>query len=174
MESNLVRDKGRKVKLFTSTAFSTHANGADFFVEPMSFNTGAVLSTLDPSLRLVSKERARKGAKIFLNKTQTVEQHYVRTRVATTDAAAFLAELVATSDLVAVKLDIESFEYTLLPHLLLTRPQALCGVQLLAVEWHEDALSELGGMAPQHRGKRDHLSWIMRQPPCNMTLLEWH
>ena len=39
--------------------------------------------------------------------------------------------------LIAVKIDIEGFEYTLLHHLLKTKPEALCSIDLLAVEWHD-------------------------------------
>lgn len=121
-----LRRRGHHVKLYTSTVFSTHGGEADFFVEPARFHTGAVLSTLDPSLKLVSKVQPRKGARILLNTSETVRRHYQRTRVKSTDAAAFLSALAEASDFVAMKLDIESFEYTLLPHLILTNPQRLC------------------------------------------------
>ena len=66
-----------------------------------------------------------------------------------------------------LKVDVESFEFRLLPHLLLTRPRALCAVELLVIEWHE-------WMNKQHEGISGALSWLMRQPECNMTVESWH
>jgi len=64
-------------------------------------------------------------------------------------------------------LDIEAFEYRLLPHLLLSSPQTLCAVSLLVIEWHEK-------INARYEGKGDSLEWLLRQPECNMTVMRWH
>jgi len=152
------------VKFFTSTAFSTHAENVQFFAEPASSGTGQTISTLDPRMLLMSVT----NGKWKRNESAIVKDHYHKIQVAAVDAGSFLSELLGASGFIALKLDIEAFEYTLLPHLLLTRPQTLCALNVLMIEWHEF------WQAPHHRGKMAHITWMMRQPWCNVTLLSWH
>ena len=67
----------------------------------------------------------------------------------------------------AVKVDVEGYEYELLSHVLLTRPQSLCELDLLAVEWHE------GTRLPMHRGHRAHLEWMLDQRPCRVQVVPY-
>ena len=97
----------------------------------------------------------------------TVAAHFRKIRVRSTDARVFLSAVFHASSFVALKLDIEAGEYTLLPHLLLTDPQVLCGLDVLAIEWHES-------IAKKHRGGREHVRWLMRRPECPASLFEWH
>ena len=57
------------------------------------------------------------------NYTTSVKDHYQRVNVSTVDAGAFLTSLAKWSGFVGVKIDVEGFEYRLLPHLLLTVPR---------------------------------------------------
>ena len=119
-----LREDGRPVRLFTETAFSTSSEGADVFVEPAKFGTGQQVSTLDPHVNLVTRQKGvncSSGAdstpgvhgrlhcgKWMVNKSTTAESHYVKTRVASIDGGEFLAELVRASGFVALKVGVES------------------------------------------------------------------
>ena len=171
-----LRADGVRVKLFTETAFSTHGSGEDFFVEPKKFGTGQVASSLVPRNNLVRRLKGKNCStatqgvhcgKWVTEKGTTVASFYRKRRVASVDGAEFLRAVRRWSDFVAVKLDVESFEFRLLPHLLLGRPRSLCGgVDLLAVEWHE-------WLNPEYQNRAEPLSWLMRQPECNVTVASW-
>ena len=92
---------------------------------------------------------------------------YKRETVASTDAGAFLSALHAHSDFVSLKLDIEGFEYQLLPHLMMHAPRALCGLGVMAAEWHES-------MVPKYTGTTTHLNWFLTHAECNVTVIDWH
>jgi hypothetical protein len=86
--------------------------------------------------------------------------------VRSVDARRFLEELRAFSGLVAMKLDVEGYEYQLLEHLLST--SSLCGrLELLLVEWHE----HLFGNAT--RGASERLSQRLEGHKCGVPTLAW-
>ena len=163
LESQL-RGQGIRARLFRSMAFSTGSEGADFLVEPFEYRTGAVSSTMESNNVLAYQNEMGHWKTNF---TTSVSDHYKRVRVNSMDAGQFLAAVVKDSDFVGVKLDVEGFEYRLLPQLLLTVPRVLCAIELLAIEWHEH-------IARQYRGGRDHIRWLMRRPECSASLIEWH
>jgi len=138
-----LRTAGVRAKLFVSTAFSTHAGGADFFVEPATWSERSIAaldknahalgssdhsavahgSTLDPDKPLHVEVRGggRRGehnhTRYMHVMDKRVHSYYARTHVATIDAAAFLSEILNASDWVAAKIDVEQYEYTLVrPH----------------------------------------------------------
>ena len=39
--------------------------------------------------------------------------------------------------------------------------------QVMALEWHEN-------MVPKHTGATPHLTYMMTNPFCNITMLGWH
>lgn len=104
------------------------------------------------------------------NNNVTVTERYRKRVVPSVDAAVFLADLAASSDFVALKLDVEGFEFTLLPTLL--RPEAhpkrhVCALDVLATEWHERM------MPAAHAGATARLHDQLRGPGCNVTSLVW-
>ena len=161
----LLRSKGIHVRLFTSTAFSTNDRGATFYVEPERFNTSAVGSTLDGTKPLTFKDAKHRW---HTDLNASVKDHYTPTHVRTVNAANFLAALVNASDFVALKLDIEGFEYTLLPNLIYNAPAAMCRLSLLATEWHMKP-GDLYRQTERYLIK----SYLQRGPNCNVTLLDW-
>ena len=97
----------------------------------------------------------------------SVAARYQRRTVQSYNASAFLADLAAGSAFVALKLDIEGFEFTLLKHLLEHSPRALCALEILAVEWHEH-------MVPKFAGHTAPLLRSLQHEQCNVTTLRWH
>ena len=162
-----LRHAGVCIELFTSTAFSTSDGHATFYVQPASLNLSAVGSTLDARKPVVTA-----GRRARLNLTGPLE--YEPHRVATRDAAAFLQSLPHSNatgggPFVALKLDVEGFEYTLLPHLLNSSAaaRALCALGAIAIEWHN------GMILPSHAAMTAPLQAQLRQPPCSLVLVPW-
>jgi len=186
METQL-RRQGLKVQLFASTAFGTSSQNVTFFVEPAGpeGSTGSSLDGSKPLTSLTQKVSAQRGARRaarrlalptqsasskpawYTNLSTEIREHYVETTVQSVDAAAFLARMHAASAFVAVKIDIEGYEYTLLKQLLLTAPSVVCRLKLLVIEWHER-------MMPAHAGEAAHLIWLMEQAECGVQLLAMH
>jgi hypothetical protein len=166
METQLRRE-GRKVQLFASTAFGTSSQNVTFFVQPAG-PEGSTGSSLDGSKPLTSVIRRTTSKPVwYTNLSTEIREHYVETTVQSVDAAAFLARMHAASAFVAVKIDIEGYEYTLLKQLLLTAPSVVCRLKLLVIEWHERKM-------PAHAGEAAHLIWLMKQAECGVQLLAWH
>ena len=149
--------------MFSGTAFNTPAAEAvPFYVEPESTHTGAVGSTLDGSKNLATLQ----GTRWHHHRNAPVGSRYAPAMVRAVDAGAFLGELARSTDFVAAKFDVEGFEYTLLPHLIRHSADALCALQVLAIEWHD-------ALMPKHHGETGTLSWFMRHAVCNITVLHW-
>ena len=160
-----MRSAGKRVRLFTGTAFNTHDQPTTFLVDRNARMTSegvATGSTLEGDMMLTFMD---KDGKWRHNPNKTVAERYKRETVRSIDASAFLSAVLAASDWVGMKLDIEGFEYALLPHLLVQSPRALCGLKVLAIEWHP---------VPKQSGANEHLSWLLQQPACNVTLVTWH
>jgi len=161
-----LRAEERRVKLFTSTAFNVHSDPTEFLVEPRSSRSGNTGSTLEKEKRFAFIDRSGMWRQ-NVHKNVSVTERYRTVHVPSIDAAEFLADLTASSDFIALKLDIEGFEFTLLPYLLLTNPRALCALSVMAVEWHER-------MVPKYHGVVAHLHYMMTHSFCNVTTLGWH
>ena len=65
----------------------------------------------------------------------------------------------------AIKIDVEGFEYKLLPHLLQTNRDAACALSVAAIEWH-------GRMMPTGTAPTGKVKWRLAKQ-CNTTLLDW-
>ena len=65
-----------------------------------------------------------------------------------------------------LKMDIEGFEYTLLPYLL--RRRAIAPVHVLAVEWHEKT------GAPAYQGRTWALMKALGKPGNGTVVLPWN
>jgi len=79
--------------------------------------------------------------------------------------------LAASSDLVALKLDVEGYEFRLLKHMLLTTPRQLCGkVDVMAIEWHGGHLLKTRTVP---NNTQDVLSWLLNDPLCNVSVVKW-
>ena len=90
----------------------------------------------------------------------------------TRDAGPFFQQLVALSDTVAVKMDIEGSEYHVLRHLLLTQPRALCRLSVLVVEWHEQIMTASESLP---RNLSSAFQWLLsKQQACNVGFITWH
>ena len=83
-----------------------------------------------------------------------------------------MCEVAARSDFVAVKLDVEAFEFSLLPWLILKHPAQLARLSFLAVEWHEYLLvGERRKQVPV--GAEKALDWLLSGPLFNITNINW-
>ena len=158
-----LRKQGRPVKLFTSTAFNVNNETTTFLVEPKHGHSGNTGGTLERDKKMVFVDKSGVWRH---NNNVSVSERYHRQTVKSISAGPFLADLAASSDFLAMKMDIEGFEYTILPHLLLTQPRALCAVDVMAIEWHER-------MVPKFAGASHHLGFMMRHADCGTTLLDW-
>lgn len=96
-----------------------------------------------------------------------VKERYVATEVTSVDAAAFLEAQLAASAFVAIKIDVEGYEYTLLPWLYQHNASLLCRLNLVVIEWHER-------MMPAHRGETNRLTRLMESPSCRLPVVPWH
>ena len=161
-----LRAKGTLVKLFTSTAFSTGDGMARLFVQPTAHDVDAAGSTLEGSKGLSYHDPDHPSQWQFKPRSP-VRMHYNATPVPSVDAGRFLAALRAASSFVAIKIDVEGFEFSLLAHLLASARSVVCGLDLLAVEWHE-------WRVPNHKGHTAELMREMQPPLCNVTLFSWH
>ena len=98
-----------------------------------------------------------------VNYSESAATKYKKQHVASADAGHFLNSIREWSQTVAVKLDVEGFEYTLLPHLLQGSRSVICSLDLLVVEWHR------------------HVAWHttsnitkeLQNPSCNVSVLHW-
>ena len=159
-----LRDAGRPVKLFTRTAFNINDQPAEFLVEPPHSRSGNTGSTLekDKGSHFIDKS----GQWRHNNNKTVLDAGYQKRKVASVNASAFLSDVIASSGFVAVKMDIEGFEYTLLEYLLLTNPRAICGLDIFAIEWH-------GHMVPKHATKTPHLLHMLTSQYCGVSVLPW-
>ena len=100
-----------------------------------------------------------------VNYATSAAKAYKTTHIASVNASQFLGALIEWSDFVGVKLDVEGYEFSLLPNILSNSPGALCGLDLLAVEWHRHA---------KNASRLEHT--IKKQlglSSCNPWLLDW-
>ena len=182
------RRAGGRVQLFTETAFSTSSNPVEAYVDPLGGGTGTSLVG-DVKRTYRWKDAQGKGHRLNSdeplgsNFTRThsslpavvqtyLQQPVVRTAVAAIDAGDFLCEATARSDFVAIKLDVEAFEFSLLPSLILKHPAELARLPLLAAEWHESSLvGERRQQVPD--GAQKALAWLLSGPLFNTTVLDW-
>ena len=126
--------------------------------------THGVGSTLDPSKPLTS---IYEDGKWYTSRKVKVKERYVATEVTSVDAAAFLEAQLAASAFVAIKIDVEGYEYTLLPWLYQHNASLLCRLNLVVIEWHER-------MMPAHRGETNRLTRLMESPSCRLPVVPWH
>ena len=176
------RRKGGRIQLFTETAFAISADPVEAFVDPLGGGVGTSLVGDTRRTYRFQDERGRYhkfksddplGSNTTLASLPvSVQQRVARTVVAAVDAGAFLCEVAAQSDFVALKLDVEAFEFTLLPHLILNHPAELARLSLLAAEWHEYSL--VGARRQQVPvGAEKALAWLLKGPLFNITVLDW-
>ena len=180
-----LRRAGVCVQLYTSTAFGTTNGHANLHVD--SITKGSTGSTLDPqkpvvgprmipALKLTNSTGRYGGA--TPEQRKEMEQAALHLsysavqQVATRDGAEFLHSLRSLQTprrhhppFVAVKLDIEGFEYTLLPYLL--RRRAIAPVHVLAVEWHEKT------GAPAYQGRTWALMKALEKSGNGTVVLPW-
>ena len=170
------------VELSTSTAFGKTNGRATLHVDSVTENS--IGSTLDPRKPVVGPILIRR-LNLTANHTYSAER-----QVSSRDAAEFLQSLHGMrthpstgpqhAPFIAMKLDIEGFEYTLLPHLLkraahkglqpadsVTIRRALCDIAVLAVEWHEKT------GAPAYKGRTEILMKRLQQKGCHTLVLPW-
>ena len=173
---------GGRVQLFTETAFSVSAEPVEAYIDPLG---GGVATSLVGDTRRTYRFLDKKGRYHKIKSDDplgsntslasvpvSAQQRVARTVVAAVDAGAFLREVGARSDFVALKLDVEAFEFTLLPHLVLHHPATLARLSLLAVEWHEHSL--IGARRQQVPVDTEKaLAWLLKGPLFNISVLNW-
>ena len=178
-ERRMRRHGAERIKIFNSTAFALEDGHAHFYVDHQPAATGSTLSA-DKSLAEQLPHRPKSWR---FQRDVEVATKYRRVRVPTVSAARFLAGVAAFSDTVAVKIDIEGFEYRLFQSLLTTAPASLCSLDLLALEWHEVFMLDKrssGGVRsaadprpsdPLPANATRALEWLLSAPECGVTLL---
>ena len=160
--------RGARVELFTDTALSTEDGERIFYVERDSKSPNYA-ATLEANLVQSYRDgRGRWHRNTAFNDDRTFHNVTVKTR----DAGPFFQQLVALSDIIAVKMDIEGSEYHVLRHLLLTQPRALCRLSVLVVEWHEQIMTASEGLP---RNLSSAFQWLLsKQQACNVGFITWH
>jgi len=144
------RKMGIRVHVQTRTAFGVRDGTAQLHIDNESHHLGSSLRSI-----------AASGA------VETVRE---------IDGARFLHELKQYSGFIAAKLDVEGYEYELLPHLL--RNGAACGVvALLAVEWHSAANVTLGHALGALRSVNETMPELLTRQleslDCRAVALSW-
>ena len=155
----------KRVKIFTATAFHLGGDGeVDFFVETAGRHP-SLSSTLVGAQSTYWQDTERR--RWHINHSLSMADHAQRVRVAAMDAAHFLESLAATSDFVALKLDVEGYEFSLLPQLLREHRNATCAVQLWAIEFHEHLSREYADEAARLQAQ-------LRSCATDPVVLDWH
>lgn len=161
------RQLGNHVKVFTGTALAESDGEATFFVER---HPGPGLDASLEGARMVHY-KDNKGWHRDPTKSIDASGAFTQVSVKTMAAGAFLSQLAAASDFVALKMDIEGSEFRLLHHLLLTQRRALCGLGVLAVEWHEAAMA-LTKLPANITAAQ--LTSLLSSPDCGVVPVSWH
>lgn len=139
-----LRRRGYHAQFFTETLFAKTNGTERFHIDNTHYHLGSSI--------VVPSDNA------------TVDNSSVITR--SVDASRFLEGLQPFSRLVAMKVDIESYEYQLLEHLL--GANAVCGkLDLLAIEWHEWLLGNAS------RGASERLAKRLEGRGCGVPTLAW-
>lgn len=183
---NHLRATGTPAKVFTQTLFSVDSKPQMFHVDPMRDHLGSSIALRQVTvLRSKAEQRAHPNESHYadgapLSPSGSTRAPGVGTwrsiETPAVDAGKFLAEVIKASGFVAAKIDIEGFEFTLLPHLLFHHPRVLCSLDLAAIEWHEfifpkkDDVERIGVPVV---GASQHLQWVLSHPMCNVSLLAW-
>jgi hypothetical protein len=69
-------------------------------------------------------------------------------------------------------MDIEGAEFRVLRHVLLSQPAALCGLAVLAVEWHDKLMTRAARLPANLSGA---FRWLLSgQPGCDVGVVSWH
>ena len=135
-----LRGNGLRVHLFTNTAFNVNTEPVDFFVDSQAHGLGSTLVSTNVVHSHVRGPLGGRGSKWVFDSAHTVHENFTRIRSQSVDAGSFLRSALKTetsSSLIALKIDVEGFEYRLLRHLLYNGfAEYLCRIDLLAVEWH--------------------------------------
>lgn len=156
------RARGVRVQVLTQTALALTDGHATLFVDEKDGGVGSTLEASKKQVNLVPGV----GIRRYNHSVATV---YPRESVRTLSAAPFLRSLLAASRFVGVKLDIEGYEYALLRSLLVTHPEVVCGLGILAAEWHEHMMTDNAVPA----GVSVALQWLLEGPGCGVPLVRW-
>ena len=156
-----LQSQGIRVKLFTETAFSIEDGEETFYIENVKGSTGVDASLEGNKAEHYQDRSGWHRSKTALQNSTAFKAIHVRT----VDAATFLAQVVAASDTVGVKIDIEGSEYRVLRHMLLTQPHALCRLSLLAMEWHPQTVAP-GVALPAA------FEWLLSQKGCDVGVVK--
>ncbi len=173
IEWRMRRRGEREVVLHTGTAFGTSWRPSTFYVDSESRGLG---STLEASAQHVSFNASRPSMQRFLvDPNRTVRETYTPLTTASTDAGEWLAAVAANASgtaLIALKLDVEGYEYKLLDHLLRRHARSLCRIDLLAVEWHERKMPSAVGESERLK-RRIRRSAADRCAGRTTAVLDW-
>jgi hypothetical protein len=165
-EQRLSRD--HRVKLFVGTALSVGTTNRTLYVEKEGAGVDASLESSKTEHYKDAKGRWHRNSEVDISGSKA----FVPKTVLTMDATSFLAQMVDASDFVFVKLDIEGHEYEVLRHVIVTRPAAVCGLDILAVEWHGTGMSPASGLPVN---ATETFKWLLKQrKECTVALVQWH
>ena len=125
-----------------------------------------------PAGQASSKSR---DALLFRNKVKRKKSHDILKLPTLTMRKLFENSYIADTDFVVLKIDVEGFEYDLLPHLI--GEGFLNRIDVLAVEYHDNNIWFYEGL-PEHRVNELHdqtkcLKWIIGKSDRTTSLIDW-
>lgn len=154
--------------VFVPTALDVADGEASFFVESNGHSPG-LDATLESARSVHYKDESgwHRDPEAPVGESGAFRSVTVRTMA----IGAFFSQLVAASGFIAVKMDIEGSEFRLLRHLLLARPQLLCRLNVLAVEWHSELMTASAELPANLTAA---MQWLLRSPECGVGVVDWH
>ena len=90
--------------------------------------------------------------------------------VRTLGAGNLFTSVRSIAPFVAVKLDVEGYEFKLLRRLFVTQPRALCDLYAIGIEWHENRLLP---SADKPIETYPTLRWLLEDEARGVRLLKW-
>jgi hypothetical protein len=167
-----LRTQQIRTLIFAETAFSHEAGNATFYIDESEDvnhpHTRGVGGTIVGDMNVMLPPKSGQGP--WKSIGRAARSGLRKAMVPTIDGGLFLRQVQRTSDFVAVKLDVEGHEFAFLTQTLIRNARALCGIDVLAIEWHAWAMQGSGIPA---RELRSVVAWMLRQPGCGVTVLGW-
>jgi hypothetical protein len=148
------------VHMLTGTVLGIADGETSFFRDPQNHGLGSSLA----ADKLVARTVDRANRVWTLDRDKDVGSNYQRVIVPSLGAASLFRRLGAWSDFVAIKIDVEGFEFALMKSLLsdASSREALCAVDVLGIEWHSHLFNNSVG----HRELAQSLATQVKKLSC--------
>jgi hypothetical protein len=155
---------GVQARIFTETAIGLRNEDVTVYAAPMSTHSSMEATKLTTKRSTRGKASTSDvGVAIAQSKFY---RHYTSKSLNFVEVVNRLR--ASTQDFLAVKMDIEGTEYSLIPNALLHHARSMCSMDLFAIEWH-------GHMMPTSIPPNAHsaMEWMLKSPSCNITVVRW-